>query len=38
MAQLVEQPTFNRWGDVSPLRVRVPLSAQVYDLVAQLVE
>ena len=27
MAQLVEQPAFNRWGDVSPLKVRVLLGA-----------
>ena len=37
MAQSVEQLTFNQWGNVSSLRVRVPLGAQVYDLVAQLV-
>ena len=36
MAQLVEQLAFNQWGDVSPLKVRVLLGAQVYDLVAQL--
>ena len=28
MAQLVEQPAFNRWGDESPLKVRVLLGAQ----------
>lgn len=38
MAQLVEHLTFNQRGDVSPLKVRVLLGAQVYDFVAQLVE
>ena len=38
MAQLVEHLTFNQRGDVSPLWVRVPLGALVYDLVAQLVD
>lgn len=29
MAQLVEQLAFNQWGDVSPLKVRVLLGAQI---------